>query len=132
MNPDMNPGPEPREGSLRDRLQTIASEANGTYTIHPFDGGLMLTIAVPGRGTTSVGYDDGTSLDTTLAMLRARLIDKGLIGGSKRPFNLTWSDGKHATIYAVDEAHAVRLAGRGQPEKIESGWPTSVEGTFIK
>lgn len=115
----------PAARPIRDRLEDLVAEVGGSYALHQFDGGLNLSVTVPGRGakTLTQYWEDTFDL---VAEMRRRLREAGWMEPLHQ-FRLTFLDGTVATVRSIDARHATLLVGRGQPESVEDlGVPEGV------
>lgn len=111
--------PDMPDDPLADQVQALAQEVGGTVQTSRYDCGTSVTITVPGKGQARVSIDCGEEYAPALTLLRARLVEGGMLAGPKRKFTLTYPGGRVLNIWAIDEGQAVKLAMQGQPEKIE-------------
>lgn len=98
---------------LTDRLDALADEIGGLYKIDRFDGGGMITLTVPGRGSKSVTVEYGDTLDPA-DQLRALFAEE-----APHLYRLTYEDGTVAEVRATDLGRATLMVGRGAPDKTE-------------
>lgn len=111
----------PDEPTLRDRLADLTNTFDGsiTFSMAPYDCGTAVTATVPGKGSVRISIDCGEDEAQAVDMLRARMVERGMIAGPKRKFTLTYPSGRVVVIWALDEGQAIKLASQGQPEKVE-------------
>jgi len=103
--------------TLRERIDTLATEARATVKVNQFDGGLIFTITAPGIGAVATTAEWGDDDDLVIEDLKGRMSRAGMLE-PKHEFLLDYGSGRTARIWAPSERSAVRLAAQGEPESI--------------